>query len=117
MAVNVQTNPQNLTGRRKAVLEAEQKEAQKQAAQTMSMITAQAEAEKAGVVDLTGGSDESGDPTDVEVAEPTRKMRVNTSLESVTIGHGTNFDFEEGQTYKVTQSVYDYLDAKGFVWH
>ena len=114
MAVNV--TPQNLTGRRKTELETARKEEQKQAAAQMSMVTAQAQAEKEGVVDLTGGTSD-GEPTDVEVNEPTKKMRVNTDLESVTIGHGTNYNFEVGQTYKVTQSVYDYLDDKGFVWH
>lgn len=116
MAVNV-TNPQNLTGRRKAVLEEEQKDAQKQAAQSMSMITAQADAEKSGVIDLTGGIDEGDGPTDVEVNVPSRRMRVNTTLDAVTIGHGTSYNFEEGQTYKVPESIYDYLDEKGFVWH
>lgn len=114
MAVDVQMNPQNLTGRRKAELEAERAEEQRAAAKRMSLITAQAEERKDEVVDLTKG-DTVVDG--VKVAERTKKMRVNTTLEHVTIGHGTEYNFEVGQTYKVPESVYTYLDKKGFVWH
>lgn len=120
MAVNV-GNPQDLTGRKKAQLEAELAEQRKEAAQRMSMVTAQAEKAKDDEIDLTGQRTpevyESEDGEPVSVAKPTRKMRVNTTLENVTIGHGTNYNFEVGQVYKVESDVYDYLDDLGFVWH
>jgi hypothetical protein len=116
MAVNV-GNPQDLTGRKKAQLEAELAEQRKEAASRMAMVTAQAEAAKDEVIDLVGSEAPAEDGKTVSVAEPTKKMRVNTTLENVTIGHGTNYNFEIGQTYKVKESVYDYLDELGFVWH
>jgi len=53
----------------------------------------------------------------VSVDTPTRKMRVNTDLEQVTIGHGNNYDFYRGQTYTVPVEVYNHLDERGLVWH
>lgn len=119
MAVNV-GNPQDLTGRIKAEKEAALAEERKSAAARMSMVTAQADEAKKQTVDLSSGgtvektNDEGGT---VSVAKPTKKMRVNTNLESVTIGHGNTYNFEIGQTYKVDADVYDYLDDLGFVWH
>ena len=113
MAVNV-VNPQDLTGRQKAELEAKAAAERKDAAQRLSMVTAQAVAEKAGTIDLS--SADAGDDA-VSVAQPKKTLRVNTKLEQVTIGHGTSYDFEVGQKYKVDADVYAYLDERGFVWH
>jgi len=119
MAVNV-GNPQDLTGRKKAQLEAEAAEQRKEAASRMAMVTAQAEEAKHDVIDISGPDSveqQGEDGKVVSVATPKKKMRVNSTLEAVTIGHGTNYNFEVGQTYKVDAHVYDYLDELGFVWH
>lgn len=114
MAVNV-VNPQDLTGRQKAELEAKAAAERKDTAQRLSMVTAQAQAEKAGTIDLT--TKESSDDEAISVAKPKKTLRVNTKLEQVTVGHGTSYDFEVGQKYKVDADLYDYLDERGFVWH
>ena len=120
MAINV-TNPQDMTGAAKIRLEAEAAEKQKDARSRMAMSAQKATALKEGTIDLTAGEtviepdEDSGEP--IVVAERTKKLRVNIPLEDVTIGHGTNYTFEPGQRYKVPGHVYDYLDAKGFVWH
>jgi bisphosphoglycerate-dependent phosphoglycerate mutase len=114
MVTNI--NPQDLTGKRKAELAAKFAEEQKEAAKRSSMITAQASEVSDEVVDLSG-DDSVLSPEDVEVRVPKKELRVNTLLENVTIGWGTNYTFEPNQKYKVTKDVYDYLDEKGFVWH
>lgn len=116
-AVNV-VNPQDLTGRMKADAEAKVADEKREAAKRMTMVTAQAVAEKEGVIDLSTQQDESDESDEaVSVAKPKKQMRVNTNLEAVTIGHGSWFDFEPGQKYTVDADVYDYLDERGFVWH
>lgn len=53
----------------------------------------------------------------VEVADsPTVVIRVNTTLEQVTIGAGNHYDFEEGKQYRVPRHVAEYLDGMGYVW-
>lgn len=113
MVTNI--NPQDLTGKRKAELAATHAAEQKEAAKRMATITAQAAEVSEGVIDLAGPT--SVVVNDVEVKVPTKEMRVNTLLENVTIGHGTDYTFEPGQRYTVTKHVYDYLDELGFVWH
>lgn len=44
-------------------------------------------------------------------------IRVNTTLEDVTIGAGTNFTFNEGQRYRVPIHVANHLEEKGYVYH
>jgi hypothetical protein len=128
MTVNV--SPLDFTGREKARLAKIHEAEQRKAAAEMALMTAQAEEVKAGVTDytdlypprteVTWIEDEETKqikPVEVEVNEPVKKMRVNTDLEQVTIGHGREFTFEQGQYYKVPAYVYDHLDEKGFVWH
>ena len=112
MAVNV-SNPQDLTGKIKAKKEAEVAEQRREASRRMTMVNQQIEESNSEPVDLTT---DLGDDV-VDVARPAKEMRVNTKLEDVTIGRGTNYNFEIGQTYKVDADIYDYLDERGFVWH
>lgn len=118
MAQNV-INPQDLTGAQKARLEAEAAAQKQEAAKRMSMVTEAASNVSDKVINLATGSvetvGEDGKPVTVKV--PKKKMRVNTSLENVTIGHGTDYTFVPGQMYEVDEDVYRYLDEKGFVWH
>jgi hypothetical protein len=53
----------------------------------------------------------------VDVSEKTIECKINTSLENVTIGYGNTYNFEQGQKYRIPQSVYDYLEEKGLIWH
>lgn len=42
-------------------------------------------------------------------------MRVNTDLEDVTFGAGTNYSFEAGKPYKVPEALRDHLKERGYV--
>ena len=58
-------------------------------------------------------------PTQVEgteVESPSEVIRVNTTLENVTIGYRTNYNFIEGRKYRVPKNVADVLKEKGYVW-
>lgn len=113
MVTNI--NPMDLTGRKKAELAEKHAQEQAEAAKRMSTVTAAAEERKNEVIDLSG--DDTETVSGVERANPKKHLRVNTKLENVTIGHGTDFNFEPGQKYKVDEHVYNYLDELGFVWH
>lgn len=52
----------------------------------------------------------------IEVSERTRLMRVSEPC-NPTIGFGNDFDFVPGVLYKVSEVVYDHLDAIGYVYH
>ena len=85
--------------------------------------------------DLTGGGELTMDVEDSDVelqswttvgevpvqalseGSDTVVIRINTDLEQVTIGHGNNFDFIEGQRYRVPIHVARHLEEKGYVWH
>lgn len=49
--------------------------------------------------------------------EESRIIRVNTTMDQVTIGAGTSYDFVEGQQYRVPGHVAEYLEELGYVWH
>ena len=52
------------------------------------------------------------------VAEnPTVVIRVNSTLEHLTFGAGTDYNFEEGRQYRVPRALADHLEEKGYVWH
>lgn len=79
-----------------------------------------------GIVDKTELNDPQGDrgvdgevrSMGVAVAEaPTKVIRVNTTLEDVTIGQGNLYSFKEGEKYRVPSHVADHLEEKGLVWH
>lgn len=74
-----------------------------------------ADAQKNLVEDL--GPVPQFEENDLEVANPTRTMRVNTPLEQMTFGHGTSYNFELGRRYKVSKPLYDHLDELGYVYH
>lgn len=57
-----------------------------------------------------------GDVMTVE-QRPVKTIRLNTTLENVTIGVGTDYSFVEGQQYRVPAHVADYLEELGYVWH
>ena len=48
---------------------------------------------------------------------PARTIRINSTLESVTIGAGNHYTFNEGEKYTVPAHVADHLEEKGYVWH
>lgn len=44
-------------------------------------------------------------------------IRINTDLDDVTIGAGNNYNFKEGERYRVPVHVATHLEEKGYVWH
>jgi hypothetical protein len=48
---------------------------------------------------------------------PARTIRINSTLESVTIGAGNHYTFNEGEKYTVPAHVAEHLESKGYVWH
>jgi hypothetical protein len=117
--------PGDLTGRNKAALAKEHAEELKAREHEISLINAQAAAERDDTVHEVVPRDLSAPPVPapievseaVEVETPMREFRVNTSLENMTFGHGNHFDFEEGVRYKAPKALYDHLDGLGYIWH
>lgn len=56
-------------------------------------------------------------PQAVVVDGGTRVIRLNSTLEDVTIGQNTNYNFVEGRRYRVPVHVANHLEEKGYVWH
>jgi chemotaxis protein CheY-P-specific phosphatase CheC len=95
-------------------------EASQEAANKMSMATAQAKIDlETNVIDATTPNratvivDEPitvGSPEDESV-----EIRVVQDLENMTLGHGNNYNFKAGQKYKVTKHVAQHLKEKGYL--
>lgn len=114
----------DLTGKIKAEKAAEVQQEQKAKAKSMAMATAALETEQnEEAVDLTPIPTVEITPegeveiVSVDASERVREFKVNSTLESVTIGYGNTYNFEQGVKYKAPQSVYDYLEEKGLIWH
>ena len=114
----------DFTGRQKAALQEQHAAEQQAAAESLALATAAAKAEEQETIELAPKQEPVqeevvGDVavTDVDVNEEIVEFRVNETLESVTIGHGNNYDFVEGQKYKAPKRIYDHLEEKGLIWH
>jgi hypothetical protein len=120
-----QTRPGDVTGREKERLERENAAALEARRGEISLMAQRQAVEDAEPVDLTKGGNARPEPVApgieevgvVDVAEQTKNLRVNTTLEDVTIGAGNHYTFEEGRSYLVPKHIYDHLDEKGYVWH
>lgn len=119
--------PGDVTGRETERLVRENAEKLKAREGEISLFNAQQAVIDSEPIDLTGGRGGLPEVQDVQqvddgavtVASPVNKrMRVNTTLENVTIGVDNVFEkFEEGREYYVPAHVYDHLEEKGYVWH
>lgn len=103
-------NPRDVTGRKAAIMAEAHAEELKARAKQMSTVTAAVDVEP----DADGPEISVGD---VEVGTPTKKLRVNTDVEDLTFGAGTNYSFYRGQTYSVPAALWEHLEEKGLVWH
>jgi len=112
--------PTDVTGRMREQLQDQAVAAQQEAANKMSMATAQAKIDlETNVIDATTPNratvivDEPitvGSPEDESV-----EIRVVQDLENMTLGHGNNYNFKAGQKYKVTKHVAQHLKEKGYL--
>lgn len=141
-----QSRPGDFTGQAKAKLAREHADEVKARDQELGMMeAAEAEAAQNRVTDYTQGPAPVvlDDPDVVAQAEellrrdpelldevhvlgdepgqlreqPFRTIRINSTLESVTIGAGNHYTFNEGEKYRVPAHVADHLEEKGYVWH
>lgn len=135
--VKQNSRPGDFTGQAKAKLAKEHaEEVAKREGELAMMEAAEQEAAQNRVTDYTAGN--LSEPVildsveDVAAAEqeiqmdsegvtvreaPTRTIRVNSDLESVTIGAGNHYSFNEGEKYKVPAHVAEHLEEKGYIWH
>lgn len=109
--------PQDLTGRQTEALARQRDEDASRAAE-ISMATAAAEREELEntVIDLTA-KPEVQDTGPVEIASPTRRVRVTEDLEDTIFGHGNFYTLKAGQQYVLPREFADHLDRLGFVYH
>lgn len=109
--------PGDVTGRRAAILAEEAAEERKLRASELSMMTEAANEERTEVVDLSDTARAVSEGGLVEVEQPLRTFRVNSTIEEMTFGAGNSYTFEEGRTYKAPKPLYDHLEELGYVWH
>lgn len=114
----------DFTGRQKAELQEQHAAEQAAAAESLALATAAAKAQETETIDLVPKqpevpveSTEDVEVYDVDVSDELVTFRVNETLESVTIGHGNNYDFVEGQEYRAPRRIRDHLESKGLIWH
>jgi hypothetical protein len=112
--------PTDVTGRMREQLAGQAIEAQQDAANKMSMATAQAKIDlETNVIDATQPNratvivDEAITVGSTDEAEV--EIRVVQDIENMTLGHGNNYNFKAGQKYKVKQSVANHLKEKGYL--
>ncbi|MEV7902161.1 hypothetical protein [Streptomyces anulatus] len=116
-------NPKDFTGNRKRVLAEEHAEELTRRKGEMAMHHAE---KKAGLDEpialddkgrtVQSVSEEAVAEGPVELPPETVNIRIACDLEKVTIGQGTEFDFQEGQVYTVPLHVALHLDRLGYVW-
>jgi hypothetical protein len=53
----------------------------------------------------------------ITVDDEWKVIRVNTDVEDMTYGAGTNYTFERGRRYRVPRDLYDWLESRGVVYH
>lgn len=114
-------SPTDTTGHKAQELAAAKAEELKARKEEISLLNAQAAEAKSEVVDLTEAPIVQKPAVEevetVEVSHPIREFRVNSTIEHMTIGHGTDYTFEEGRTYRAPKHVWERLEELGYVWH
>jgi outer membrane translocation and assembly module TamA len=112
------SKPTDVTGRKREAMVEANIDAIQEAANTMSMATAEARVKlETEVIDAT-----KPDRQTVIVDEPTVisndaevVIRVVEDIENMTLGSGNNYNFKAGQKYKVTKHVAQHLQEKGYL--
>ena len=112
------SKPTDVTGRKREAMVEANIDAMQDAANTMSMATAEARVKlETEVIDAT-----KPDRQTVIVDEPTIisddaevVIRVVEDIENMTLGSGNNYNIKAGQKYKVTKHVAQHLQEKGYL--
>lgn len=121
MPPRTRTNPKDFTGQQKARLQ-EQHQVELMERKDKIAMLHQAEIEGMDIpVEFDAyGNEHQLTKEQVEAVdlEPNLvEIRVNCDIEKATIGYGTEYNFKEGQKYRVTPDVAHWLDYLGYVWH
>lgn len=119
---NTRSKPSDFTGRQRDKLMQEHANEVAEAAERMSMITAQAAREfDEGVYDATKPDNplivDEVVGVGVEMADDTVVIRVNSEIPNMTFGVGNHYTFKEGGKYRVPRELADHLEELGYVWH
>jgi len=119
MPPRTRVNPKDFTGQQKAKLQAEHAEELAQRKDEIAMMHA-AEIEALDVpVELDGSGNErqltAEDLKPVELAPNWVEIRTNCDIEKATIGYGTEYNFKEGQVYRVSHEVANWLGYLGYL--
>jgi len=114
------SKPNDVTGRLRDKLATEALEKQQEAANQMSMATAEAKVNlETQVIDATQPSRQTiivDDPITLGAEdESTVEIRVVQDLDNMTLGKGNNYSFKAGVKYKVTKLVAQHLKEKGYL--
>jgi chemotaxis protein CheY-P-specific phosphatase CheC len=114
------SKPTDVTGRMREQLQDQAIEAQQEAANKMSMATAQAKVDlETNVIDATKPNRATVIVDEVITVGSTKEdeveIRVVQDLENMTLGHGNTYNFKAGQKYKVKQHVAQHLKEKGYL--
>jgi hypothetical protein len=114
------SKPTDVTGRVREQLQEQAIEAQQDAANQMSMATAQARVDlETNVIDATKPSRQTvivDDPVTVgSTDDSTVEIRVVQDIDNMTLGKGNNYSFKAGVKYKVTKHVAEHLKEKGYL--
>jgi predicted RNase H-like nuclease len=111
--------PADATGRQREAQQAAFAEEQAEAAQTLSMATAQkAIALETEVIDATVPNRATvivDEPTIVSNEGKTVTIRVVDDIENMTFGAGNYFSFKAGQKYQVASDLARHLEEKGYL--
>jgi len=112
--------PTDTTGVMRDKMLAESIEAQQEAANKMSMATAQAKVDlETNVIDATVPERQTviiDAPVTVgNEDDSTVEIRVVQDIENMTLGAGNNYTFKAGQKYKVTKHVAQHLKEKNYL--
>lgn len=115
-----QARPQDLTGARRQQLATKHQEAVRAREKEIGMAQAVARELDDSVTDLVKKepAPEKNDKGEVVYVEPPAKtVRLNTTIENMTLGIGNTLSFEAGKMYRVSARVAKHLEELGFIWH
>jgi hypothetical protein len=130
----------DLTGKRTVQLQEERKAEVIEASQRIALVNAQVKADKEQIIDYTDSTDPlpEVEVRQAQVNTPYRMIRVNQDIEQMTYGRTvvdagdydnpdislrrpsvmgplTEYNFKEGQMYRVPREVAEHLNDKGYV--
>lgn len=140
MPAQPRTRAADYTGRQKAKLAEAHKAEIQEAAGRIALITAEAEATKDDIIDITGSNEPLPQAViqEVSVNSAFRIIRVNSDIDQMTFGRSVvdsgNYDdpdmskhrpaimgpmnyhtFKEGQAYRVPADLAEHLDSLGYL--